>query len=490
MNKIKKISQLPPFSGLSKNLTMLAVRKDTGETVKFEFEDFLAELTKGVVVPALADELNINGEAITSHTQNALLETAGGDKSIKNGTARIRSFRGTNSGVPASNAKIIATGFNLANPANINGQQLTVTVVKGVFGSYGSAEQNNGYLFTLPNNVIVVPTSVKQNGSAVPTRTVDGITYYLPSQNGTMVATFASDVVMSNVCCHICWSNYRDLDHEAYSASELNLSSVITSAGGTLKRANGLGGFVCDEIKFGTSSAERQWYRRVGEVALSSLNFAAVVAENSETTYKYSAEIPGFKAGGIYQLVGSSLTAYVSEKALIIETNQESLSGVNLQGSVKFELETPVTGTHSLTGEITVNDFGLIMLSTASAASEIDFDIDFQTMWKDFIKNLSTEFDREGSVIATAINAIARKIDSIERNLSGKMQKLSVEELNISRKFNAKLAGGNFKIHGNGSPQENALIPEFIGQEYYDLTNNKKYEAFGVDSADNWIVMN
>lgn len=490
MNETKKISQLPKFSGMSEQLTILAVRKDTGETVKFEFIDFIDELKKGVVIPALADELNINGEAITPHTQNALIETAGGDKSIKSGKARIKSFRGTNSGVPASNAKIVATGFNLANPANISGHSITINVVRGMFGSYGSAEQNNGYVFTLPDNSIVVPASVKQNGSAVPTQSVNGITYYLPSQNGAMVATFASDVVMSNVCCHICWSNYRDTDHEAYAVSEINLSSVITSVGGTLKRASGSGGFVCDEIKFGDTSAERQWYRRVGEVALSSLNFVAVVAENGETAYKYSAEIPGFKANGIYQLVGSSLTAYVSEKALIIETNQENLSGVNLQGNVKFELETPVTGTHSLTGEITVNDFGLIMLSTASTASEIDFDIDFQTMWKDFIKNLSTEFDREGSVIATALNAIAKKINSIERNLSGKMQKLSVEELEISRKFNAKLAGGNFKIHGNGSPQENALIPEFIGQEYYDLTNNKKYEAFGVTSADNWIVMN
>lgn len=42
-------------------------------------------------------------------------------------------------------------------------------------------------------------------------------------------------------------------------------------------------------------------------------------------------------------------------------------------------------------------------------------------------------------------------------------------------------------LSGEGAP---SIIPNFIGQAYYDLTNNKKYEAFGTTAASDWKPLN
>jgi hypothetical protein len=48
-------------------------------------------------------------------------------------------------------------------------------------------------------------------------------------------------------------------------------------------------------------------------------------------------------------------------------------------------------------------------------------------------------------------------------------------------------SGGSLPIESNAPP---AVIPSFNGQQFRDLTNKKKYEAFGTASVDDWVALN
>ena len=47
----------------------------------------------------------------------------------------------------------------------------------------------------------------------------------------------------------------------------------------------------------------------------------------------------------------------------------------------------------------------------------------------------------------------------------------------------------NFRkpITGNGAP---TIIPQYLGQEYFDLTNKKIYKAIDTKSASDFIILN
>ena len=244
----KKVSALPLYSGALNKLHLLGVSQTSGDSVKFNLADFVTALTGGTLVPALASDLDISANAKTLHTQTPYIQTTGGDDSVKSGEARVTSFRGTEAGIVSSGVKIVAPGFNQIAPANISGQTATFPVVAAVWGTYGSAAQNNGYLFINASGTIVAPTSVTQGGSAVATHVENGVTYYLPADNGSMAATFASGIDVTAICGHICWSNYRDKEYAAYSESVIDLSAVIASAGGTLRCVVMGGRYVYDEI--------------------------------------------------------------------------------------------------------------------------------------------------------------------------------------------------------------------------------------------------
>lgn len=502
--KIKRGSQLPgmpSFDGATEKVIVFGIRWDTGETINYPLSEFIRALTEGEIVPKLADNLNIGSNVDVEYQQSRVIETTGGDQDINSEKkARVVSIRGTEAGVAASGARIVSVGFNQLPLSGISGQTATFKAVKSVWGAYGASTENNGYLFTNSQKQIVVPTSVKQNGANVPTHTENGVVYYLPASDGDVVATFASGVDVTDICPHICWSNYRDTDHAAYSEDVLNLASTITAMGGTMRRVSSGGSYVYDEIVCADKAADRSWYRRVGVVeALKNLSWSVEEITSGEgdsqtTTYRFAAAVSGVKADGIFSVSGGSVAGfYLSGTNLMVESDSIStvaaLKTALTGASMKYELATPVTGTHNLTGLLTVDDFGTMRFE--GGATAVDFVTEYASRWADVVKNLPNTIEQEGIVTAAAIVALAKRIGGLEKRLSDGLGKLTVEELNVVRSLTGNLMDDGSKENAmilvrSTSPD---VVPEFIGQEWLDTTNKVGYKAFGTSAITDWVQM-
>lgn len=502
--KIKRGSQLPgmpSFNGATEKVIVFGIRWDTGETINYPLSEFIRALTEGEIVPKLADNLNIGSNVDVEYQQTRVIETTGGDQDIySERKARVVSIRGTEAGIVASGARIVSVGFNQLPLSGISGQSATFKAVKSAWGAYGASTENNGYLFTNSQKQIVVPTSVKQNGANVPTHTENGVVYYLPASDGDVVATFASGVDVTDICAHICWSNYRDTDHAAYSEDVLNLASTITAMGGTMRRVSSGGSYVYDEIVCADKAADRLWYRRVGVVeALKNLSWSVEEITSGEgdsqtTTYRFAAAVSGMKADGIFSVSGGSVAGfYLSGTNLMVESDSIStvaeLKTALTGASMKYELATPVTGTHNLTGLLTVDDFGTMRFE--GGATTVDFVTEYASRWADVVKNLPNTIEQEGIVTAAAIVALAKRIGGLEKRLSNGLGKLTVEELNVVRSLTGNLMDDGSKENAmmlvrSTSPD---VVPEFIGQEWLDTTNKVGYKAFGTSAITDWVQM-
>lgn len=502
--KIKRGSQLPgmpSFDGATEKVIVFGIRWDTGETINYPLSEFIRALTEGEIVPKLADNLNIGSNVDVEYQQTRVIETTGGDQDINSERkARVVSIRGTEAGIAASGARIVSVGFNQLPLSGISGQEATFKAVKSVWGAYGASTENNGYLFTNSRKQIVVPTSVKQNGANVPTHTENGVVYYLPASDGDVVATFASGVDVTDICAHICWSNFRDTDHAAYSEDVLNLASTITAMGGTMRRVSSGGNYVYDEIVCADKAADRLWYRRVGVVeALKNLSWSVEEitsgeGESQTTTYRFAAAVSGMKADGIFSVSGGSVAGfYLSGTNLMVESDSIStvaaLKTALTGATMKYELATPVTGTHNLTGLLAVDDFGTMRFE--GGATTVDFVTEYASRWADVVKNLPNTIEQEGIVTAAAIVALAKRIGGLEKRLSNGLGKLTVEELNVVRSLTGNLMDDGSKENAmmlvrSTSPD---VVPEFIGQEWIDTTNRVAYKAFGTSAITDWVQM-
>lgn len=494
-----ELPNMPGGKGNSEKLMLFGIRKDTGETVLFHVSELIRALEEGEYIPALAGDLNINTGANVTHTQRVFVETTGGDTDIDSKKkAYVKSVKGTDGGIPASGAVIRSVGFNQIAPSGISGQTATFIAVTSAWGEYGKSIENNGYLFVDADNNIVTPISVKQNGVSVPTHTENGITYYLPSSNGEMVATFNTGVDVTEMCGHVCWSNYRDAEYKEYVADEISLQSVITSVGGTLNRVtNALGQSVYDEIIMSMNADDRIWWHRVGVTLAKNLtwNQEVITSESEEdttTTYRYYATVSGMKNNGIFSLPGCAVSGfYLSDNKLMVEsasiTTVNDLKTALGNTNLKYELAAPTHGTHSLTGEIEVDDFGTIML-IAGSATDINMEIEFASYWRDIFKNLPANIESDGLVTAAALVALEERIAKIERGLSNGISHLVVEDLEVKRKMSAHLVddGTNdstIVLHRAGTPSK---VPAFIGQRYINTTTGDRYTASGVSAVTDW----
>lgn len=490
-----ELPQMPSFEGATEKIIVFGIRWDTGETVNFPLSELIRALNEGEIIPKLADNLNIGSSVDVSYTQTRAIETTGGDQDINSERkARVVSVRGTEAGILASGAKIVSVGFNQLPPSGIDGQVATFKAVRSAWGEYGKSTENNGYLFTDEENHIVVPTSVKQGGNNVPTHTESGVVYYLPANDGEVVATFAAGVDVTKICAHLCWSNYRDNENAAYSYDEINLASVITSMGGTMRRVSKGSGYAYDEIVFGDKAANRIWYRRIGVATPKDLNWSVEEITTGEageesTTYRFAAAVTGIKSNGIFSVSGGSVSGFtLNGTNLIVESDSIStvaaLKTALTGASMKFELATPVTGTHNLTGLLTVDDFGTIRFE--GGATSVEFVTEYASRWADVVKNLPNLIEEEGATAATAIVALAKRISGIEKALSEGLPQLTVESLTVRREFSGLPTKGNMILKGTGAPQ---VAPEFVGQTYLDTTNKKEYRAFGL-TIDSWELIN
>ena len=435
-----------------------------------------------------AGDIDIHTYTTVHHTQTKFMETTGGDSDVKDGVGFVRTVRGTEAGITSEGAQIISLGFNLIPPGT--GTTFTFKCVRGEWGTYGTSDKNNGYLFTNSDGDILIPVSVKQNGADVPTHTDHGNTYYLPPLDGQCTVTFSS--TQTDPCAHLCWGNARDLkdNYEPYSASRLDLSTAINAIGGTLRRA----GYVFDEINLET----QQSTRRIGRRPLSALSWTMEVGpvpEEGEPTNTFRADVSGgvattdiIKTGGTFVVKGTSgLTFSLDRTSITCDSMIPAVDGfVAALGDdmIEYELAEPVVITNTLDGEIAISDYGIIIFENTTGASTVDIDFDFDTKWVDFIKNLPNNINTTNRVIAEAFVNLNERISNIESMIENGFPSLTVDTLTIARALFTRIALGSAFTAKAGTP---TTIPDGVLQFYRNTTDGSIYISVGSDSVSDWI---
>ena len=81
----------------------------------------------------------------------------------------------------------------------------------------------------------------------------------------------------------------------------------------------------------------------------------------------------------------------------------------------------------------------------------------------------------------------AQNSGDLDRLIESKDQLGEAKAISLDMEKWPTLTGLPITRAGDGAP---AVIPDFVGQKYADLTNRKLYFAFGVSSVSDWVVLN
>ena len=435
-----------------------------------------------------AGDIDIHTYTTVHHIQTKFMETTGGDSDVKDGIGFVRTVNGTEDGITSDGAKIISLGFNLIPSGS--GTTFTFKCVRGEWGTYGTSDKNNGYLFTNSDGDILIPVSVKQNGVDVPTQTDHDNTYYLPPLDGSCTVTFSA--LQTNPCAHLCWSNSRDLkdNYEPYNESQIDLSAAITSIGGTLRRV----GYAFDEINLET----KQSIRRIGYRLLNALSWIMEVGptpEEGEPINTFRANVSGgiattdiIKTGGAFVVKGTSGLVFSLDRTSII--CESSISSVDEfitaigDDTIEYELVEPVIVTNTLNDEINISDYGITIFENTVGTRTVDINFDFDTKWVDFIKNLPNNINTTNRVLAESLVNLNERISSIELMIENGFPSLTVDTIAINRALFTKIALGNAFTNKAGTP---TTIPDGVLQFYRNTTDGSIYISVGSDSISDWI---
>ena len=127
-------------------------------------------------------------------TNQFAAQTTGGDADLKSGSAQLLNIKGSLDANlnPFLADSLVSTGMNLVNPEQtlvIGGRKAYYfPVVRGNWGSYGTTNENNGFIIIGGDIYEVYFNATKPTaqsyGSVCPKTTYDGQNYYLPSSTG------------------------------------------------------------------------------------------------------------------------------------------------------------------------------------------------------------------------------------------------------------------------------------------------------------------
>jgi hypothetical protein len=352
-------------------------------------------------------------------------------------------------------------------------------VPKLTFGTYGTAQENNGVLFTNAQGANLTPTVLFKpfadgvpanvnDGTACPYHDEQGLRFYTTPGPGYLIV---SGITRTNVCAHVAWEDwynkYVAADAEGDGGSYIDLSSLFATP--LLYVGNG----VYDEIKVSGTTATRT--TRCGVVGIAAADWSTV---EDESGYTHSATVSSMKNGGAACLADGTLlqvngntVRYTDNKAAIPSTV-----------TVWYELATATTATASSiygAGRDTykLDDCGLEILQGAIGNCVV------QSMYAQNIPDALAEIAR---------TKMGEALDAIGGN-EGRVSHIESEVADPTAETLPMLCGQPMKLYAAGTPAE-ALVPDnwipladggyawtglptVIGQEYIDTENGGKYEA-------------
>ena len=321
------------------------------------------ELLEGGVIPAMAETLSpwADQKAIaTPDTYIDAVRTTGGDIPVETSAGSkpesIKPVAGNK-----WTAKMLFNGsYNILNAAKwgaansqpyvggVGSDYVYFLVPELTLGTFGTADDNNGLLFTDSEGENVEPTSVyfKPLGATVPSSLTDGtsITPTSVSYDDKTYKDYATDsagwIIIpksyydNDVCAHIAWEDWYD-KHVSLNEPATNPEAVVgvlileglLALAHSDKYLRGINDEVCDNVVFGDTSATIIHMVDELSVAANAWTNAATGESDSQgnALYRHSASVSGIKQGGaacvegedggIHLTVNGTTVSYVDTNA-------------------------------------------------------------------------------------------------------------------------------------------------------------------------------
>lgn len=324
------------------------------------------DLLDGTLVPSLADNLKSWAERssveVADEWDAVPVRTTAGNLSVNTAeNAHIISVKSLGD-FTASGFK--ASPFNLIIASQLVGGVPYILVPACTFGTFGTADENNGLLVTSTagaNKQVSmrfkaysqgVPTSVN-DGVVCPYEDHNGYRFYLPVGAGYV---WASDMSTSD-CLHMAWSKDYDKYEAASAFASISFTTIInkfTSIGGAhhMLAVRKGGDIVQDSFEYYNSKFN--YVKNCGYDA-TEWTTTAITDEGGETVgYHHEKAISAMALDGACEDYAGMIDINVNGKTIWYDDNSQTASV-----AVKYELETPVTGTVSVGNTYQPNDMGL-----------------------------------------------------------------------------------------------------------------------------------
>lgn len=350
-------------------------------------QDVVAAIEGGSIIAGLAETLEswADDELSVEDSFTGPIRTTGGDTPI------LTEAGGKLVGIEPNGgdytlAGIRTSGYNLlrlvseGGIASAVGDGFYFPVPKLTFGTFGTAQENNGVLFTNSDHENVTPTVYfKPLADGVPASATDGtacsyhdeqgLRFYTTSGPGYLIV---SGITRTDVCAHIAWEDWYDkyvpTSDEGDGGSFIDLSGLISSS--PLR-------FISEAVKdlITVAGATATISRRVGVTTVAAADWTTEENPSEQggtSTYTHSATISGIKSGGSACMTdGTPLD--VNGTVVSFTDNNASVSEAV---GVKYELASPTSSSISDiygSGNDTykLDDCGLEIVEGASGAGII-----------------------------------------------------------------------------------------------------------------------
>ena len=377
----------------------------------------ISDIEDGSKVAGLANDIaswrNTNSKVVDTQTDSVF--TAGGNESVNsNVNARIISL--APGSLTAGAASLVSTGFNLLrNATQIGSGQVWYFLVPYLkFGTFGTADENNGVLFTGSDNGKLTPTVYwKALADGVPTSATDGVAAGYTDSNGYRFYTtpvghegevgyFIVQATRATTCAHVAWSGRYDeyiaVDNAGDAGASLALTSILNNL-----HSNGLMyniGLVADSVSFTATTA--YWTKNCDRKQGSDLTWTNTLQEDNET-YLHTATIADMLDDSAVVCTNEGITLVVSGKEVsYTDTNSTAIT----TDYIYYQLATAVTGTVAGTYSFVIEDWGVIYFTgvNGTVVSIIEYS---QNIVDTLRKLATTGFNDAMRVIAESLNQLA-----------------------------------------------------------------------------------
>lgn len=375
-------------------------------------------------------------------------QTTGGDADIKNGTAYLRVIKGNlDDSLNPFNAKLfVSTSMNLVDENQyISGNGVKAfyfPVVAGAFGTYGTTQENNGFIIVGDSHVENVffnrerPSRIEDLVEACPYEDHEGKRYCLPPTAGWLTILVRDGEPAP--ACHIAWSNYNDENAGSFENFDINVSEAIAAV-----HSWGLAGFVtpAKTVQDVVDLANGKGYAYCDRALLKNLTWSMQTVtttdeeEHTTTVYVFTATVTGMAVNGLcaYDFEGlennGNLLTYSSETINSVNNLKAALD----EALIYYEKATPSEVTlPDVQTEFKANDFGLtyFMLDEELVSVPAYVTTAFHQGGKDQLFNAVSYQKLMAEVVATALCQFDKRLSAVEGR-----RDVSCSSLTVSRKF-------------------------------------------------------